>query len=415
MSSLAFQPRRLLIRGVNWLGDAVMTTPALLRLRQALPEAHLTLLTPAKLADLWLHHPALDGVIPVEKGEAVWQVARRLRRGDFDAALIFPNSPRSALEIWLAGIPERIGAVRPWRNWLLTRHVKPRAQSHLMRKRPTGEIRLLTREPARRQSFPSPVSFSAAAAEIPRTRGQGLDTGSPNRPEHREVFPPEAHQIYHYLSLVAALGAHPDPMPPLLEVRPVEVEAVCQKFSGLGSLASPGPLFGLNAGAEYGPAKRWPKDRFIAAAIELQRRTRCRWWVFGGQNDLELAREITLAVQQANPEHAAVVRSLAGQTTLRELCAALRACAVVLTNDTGPMHVAAAVGRPVVVPFGSTAPELTGPGLPGDRSHRLLLPHAACAPCFQRQCPIDFRCMDSISVAQVVSAVLEAWRKTPSP
>ena len=384
MPSQAFQPRRLLIRGVNWLGDAVMTTPALLRLRQALPEAHLTLLTPAKLADLWLHHPALDGVIPFDQNETVWNVAQRLRRGQFDAALVLPNSPRAALEVWLAGIPERIGSVRPWRNWLLTRHVKPRAQGHRMRKRPVREIRLLTRDVAQ------------------------------EHPSHRELFPTEAHQAYHYLSLVAALGAHPDPLPPLLEVRPVEVEAVCQKFSGLGSLVNQGPLFGLNAGAEYGPAKRWPKERFIAAAIELQRRTRCRWWVFGGPSDQPLAQEITLAIQQANPEQAAVVRSLAGQTSLRDLCAALRACAVVLTNDTGPMHVAAAVGRPVVVPFGSTAPELTGPGLPGDRSHRLLLPEAACAPCFQRQCPIDFRCMNSISVAQVVSAVLNAWRKAPS-
>ena len=86
--------------------------------------------------------------------------------------------------------------------------------------------------------------------------------------------------------------------------------------------------------------------------------------------------------------------------------ALLKLCRVLLTNDSGPMHVAAALGTPVVVPFGSTSPELTGPGLPGDARHRLLKPDATCAPCFLRVCPIDFRCMNGISVERVVKAVL---------
>ena len=85
----------------------------------------------------------------------------------------------------------------------------------------------------------------------------------------------------------------------------------------------------------------------------------------------------------------------------------LKACRVLLTNDTGPMHLAAALGTPVVVPFGSTSPELTGPGLPGDARHRLLRAPVPCAPCFRRECPIDFRCMHGITVDQVVGAVLE--------
>jgi heptosyltransferase-2 len=96
---------------------------------------------------------------------------------------------------------------------------------------------------------------------------------------------------------------------------------------------------------------------------------------------------------------------LAGRTSLRELCAVLKACDVVLTNDTGPMHLAAAVGTPVVVPFGSTSPELTGPGLPGDTGHALLRVHAPCAPCFRRSCPIDFRCMLEIDTEMVLSGL----------
>ncbi len=88
----------------------------------------------------------------------------------------------------------------------------------------------------------------------------------------------------------------------------------------------------------------------------------------------------------------------------------LKLCRVLLTNDSGPMHVAAALGTPVVVPFGSTSPELTGPGLPGDPRHRLLKSDAPCSPCFRRECPIDFRCMNGISVERVVEAVVEVLK-----
>jgi len=90
---------------------------------------------------------------------------------------------------------------------------------------------------------------------------------------------------------------------------------------------------------------------------------------------------------------------------LRELMALLKLCRVLLTNDTGPMHVAAALGTPVIVPFGSTSPELTGPGLPGDARHQLLRSETPCSPCFRRVCPIDFRCMTGIREERVTAAL----------
>ena len=102
--------------------------------------------------------------------------------------------------------------------------------------------------------------------------------------------------------------------------------------------------------------------------------------------------------------------NLIGKTSLRELCILLSICDVVLTNDTGPMHLAAAVGTSVVVPFGSTSPELTGPGLPGEEKHRLILGQAPCAPCFRRECPIDFRCMLSITPEKVAADLLPLIR-----
>src|SRR5205814_7693614 len=98
MPSPPLSPRRILVRGVNWLGDAVMTTPALQRLRERFPESKITLLTREKLADLWLHHPSIDEMITFGSDESVWAISRRLRPKAFQTALVFPNSPRSALE-----------------------------------------------------------------------------------------------------------------------------------------------------------------------------------------------------------------------------------------------------------------------------------------------------------------------------
>jgi heptosyltransferase-2 len=201
--------------------------------------------------------------------------------------------------------------------------------------------------------------------------------------------------------LVATLGANPEPLPPQLAVTSEEVSAAAKKF-GLEQITI--PIFGLNPGAEYGPAKRWPVEKFITAAKEIQTRTNCAWVLFGGKGDVELATRIVQELTQHGVRN--TYFNLAGQTTLRELMAVLKLCRVLLTNDTGPMHVAAALGVPVVVPFGSTSPELTGPGLPGDPRHHLIKSTAPCSPCFLRECPIDFRCMNGISTESVVQAVL---------
>src|SRR5436190_2015050 len=119
-------PKRILVRGVNWLGDAVMSTPALLRLREHFPDAHICLLTPEKLRDLWLQHPAVNETISFAPGEGVFSIGRRLREQNFDLALVLPNSPRSALEVFVARIPRRIGGSWPWRNWFLTEVIPPR-------------------------------------------------------------------------------------------------------------------------------------------------------------------------------------------------------------------------------------------------------------------------------------------------
>jgi heptosyltransferase-2 len=362
---------RILIRGTNWLGDAVMTTSALLRLREKFPHAKITLLTPEKLRELWLNHPAIDEAISFSANENVFAVAKKLRAGKYDLALVLPNSPRSAIEVFLAGIPKRIGYARPWRNFFLTQTVAPRADTVKMRKRTESEIRQLISQNS---------EFRIQNPEIPKS----------------------AHQIFEYLNLAAALGANAEPLAPQLFVTPEEIKAARKKF-GLEKITQ--PIFGLNPGAEYGPAKRWPVERFIAAAKEIQAKKNCVWILFGGKNDLAITSRIESAIH--NPQFA--IFNLAGKTSLRELMALLKPCRVLLTNDTGPMHVAAALGTPVVVPFGSTSLELTGPIFSSNAT--ILKSDAPCSPCFLRECPIDFRCMNGISAERVVEAVLEIHRR----
>jgi heptosyltransferase-2 len=194
------EPRRILIRGVNWLGDAVMTTPALLRLREKFPAAHITLLTPEKLRELWLNHPAINEIISFATDQNIFAIAKKLRAEKFDLALVLPNSPRSALEVFLARIPQRIGYARSWRNFLLTKNFFPGATVK-MRKRSAAEIKTLI--------------------NLPPEKTQNLKLKIQNFSNH---------QIYDYLNLAATLGANSEPLAPKLSVMPEEIAAAKSKF-----------------------------------------------------------------------------------------------------------------------------------------------------------------------------------------
>jgi lipopolysaccharide heptosyltransferase II len=370
---------RILVRGVNWLGDAVMSTPALTRLREAHPGARITLLIAEKLADLFRSHPAVDEVMSFRSGEGVWGVSRKIRAGGFDLAVVMPNSPRAALEPLLAGVRRRVGLSRGWRDLLLSEAVAAPPGAVRMKKLSAGTVRRYLSRPPREPWF---------------RPGNG------------------AHQVHHYLSVVAAVGGKLDPASPWIVVSEDVLAGVREKF---GLSESTGPWLGMNAGAAYGPAKRWLPERFVEAAIELQRRGYGRWVIVGDAREAQLAAGIAEQIRRGLPPaggggvgYPAPV-NLAGRTSLGELSGVLKVCEVVLTNDTGPMHLAAAVGTAVVVPFGSTSPELTGPGLPGEGRHRVLRSNVPCAPCFRRDCPIDLRCMRSIPVTAVVGA-FEALR-----
>ncbi|MBC8324810.1 MAG: lipopolysaccharide heptosyltransferase II [Verrucomicrobia subdivision 3 bacterium] len=345
-------PQSILIRSVNWLGDAIMSLPAIDRLREAHPEARLTLLTHEKLAGLWSGTDHFDEVHTFAKGESPFTIGQRLREHRFDTALILPNSPRSALECWHANIPRRIGYASRWRKWFLTDAIAPHPHAVPMHKR-----------------LPLDIEYRITNDLPP------------------EKYPEHAHHIHQYLHLAKQLGASDKPKAPILHLKTSP-----SKNTGT-------PKIGLIAGAEYGPAKRWPTAHFIEAGKILIETHQAHLLLLGGQGDAETATEIAHALPA---EH---TTNLTDKTTLGELVTTLAGCNAVLTNDTGPMHVAAAVGTPVIVPFGSTSPELTAPGLPGGDTHQFLRTTAPCSPCFLKKCPIDLRCLRDISPAQAAAAV----------
>jgi heptosyltransferase II len=325
IAGTATKPFRIVIRSTNWLGDAVMTIPAVRAFKRGRPDAHVAVLTPAKLADLWKSVDDVDEVISIEGGEGVFAAASKLR-GKFDVAVVLPNSLRTAVEVWLAGIPRRVGYSGHYRRWLLN------------------------------QVFRQKKKKKAHA----------------DRPKH---------QVFHYLTLAEYCGA--------------DITNALESKAAPGSLSGRVPRLGVVPGAEYGPAKRWLPERFAEVMRRIHEDMQAEWRMFGVAKDREVADSIL--TQAGVP-----CIDRVGKTTLQELISELRQCDLLLTNDTGTMHLAASLGVPVVAIFGSTEPELTGPLGSG---HIVLRKKVECAPCFLRECPIDFRCMKRIEVSEVVEAI----------
>ena len=312
----------LVVRSPNWLGDAVMALPAVRNLKTMLGDEPLTIAAPEKLAALWQACPFVDNVISLERPKNLFATARQLRSGKFGAAVLLPNSLRTATEAWLAGIPQRAGYNRGGRRLLLTKAVPVP---------PTNPLRL--------------------------------------------------HQRFYYLDLVSALGGPDDASLPEL-----------RKDSSVNAKDSTGTI-ALCPGAEYGPAKRWPAEYFLAVAKHFAEKHRAKIVLLGAKGDAAIAEEIAKELPEAE--------NRTGKTSLAEFMSALASARLVICNDSGAMHVASALDVPTVAIFGSTEPLLTGPM--GNRT-KVLRHHVPCSPCFLRECPIDFACMKKITPDMVITA-----------
>ena len=311
----------LLVRSPNWLGDCVMSLPAVRNLKTMLVNESLTVAAPEKLAALWEACPFVDRVIALADPKNLWTTAGQLREGKFDAAVLLPNSLRSGAEVLLAGIPQRVGYARNGRSLFLT--------------------------------DPVPVP--------PRN-------------------PARLHQRNYYINLVTALhGPGNDSMPELRRPAPPRG-------------ASPRPLLVLCPGAEYGPAKRWPVERFVVVAKHFMAKRGMRVVLLGAPGDAPVAAEFSALLPEAE--------NRVGQTSLAEFISTLCLAQLVLSNDSGAMHLASVLRVPTVAIFGSTEPQLTGPL--GPRTS-VVRHHVPCSPCFLRECPIDFACMTSVTPERVIT------------
>lgn len=215
--------------------------------------------------------------------------------------------------------------------------------------------------------------------------------------EPRKPGPPEHHSL-RFLRIARGCGAETEKTS---NVQRPTLNVQLSDSNQLSTINHQPLKIGLCPGAEYGPAKRWLPERFAEAAAKITAQSSAQWILLGTKNDAAIGEQIAAAIG----DHCV---NRIGQTTLDQLIDALRRCRLLLTNDTGTMHLAALLGVPVIAIFGSTEPRLTGPLGNG---HTILRHHVECSPCFLRKCPIDFRCMKAVSADEVAGAVLSMLAK----
>jgi heptosyltransferase-2 len=340
-------PKKILIRGTNWVGDAVMCVPAMKEVRRLFPGAQITLLIRPWVRDVYSAVDFVDEILEYDKQGlhrglvGVGKLIADLKHRRFDLAILLQNAFDAAFLAWCARIPRRIGYARDGRSLLLT-------------------------------------------------------DALPVDPDVRRM-----HQVYYYLDLLSSVGLplqnrreNEESKPSIaIGVRDADRHAA-RSMLGEKGIAVGDILVGINPGAFYGGAKRWFADRYAEVADALADQNRAKIVLLGSSTDHAIAEEVASHMKQPS-----VI--LAGQTSLGQLMGLLKECRLLITNDSGPMHLAAALDVPQLALFGSTSEIATGPF----SRRAVVMKHPVdCNPCFLRECPTDFRCMKSISVQEVVEA-----------
>ena len=331
---------RLVVRTPNWLGDTVLALPALSALRRRFANAHLTIAAPAGFVSVFREDSDVHPDAVLALPSATRGVREALAAGHFELGILLPNSFRSAWLLRQAGVPQRWGYGTSFRRWMLTK---------------------------------TPVRIPVHGVQ---------------------------HQSEYYRSLVRGFGIPCGDEAPRLRVTAATWQAghdVLQKTK----VDLKRRLAVLAPGAAYGQAKQWPPDRVAQLAARLVRERDMNCVMVGAGHDRDAARAIESWLSTNAPDAGARVIDLTGRTSLTELMAVLARADVVVSNDSGAMHLAAALGRPVVAMFGPTDERATRPVGP----HDVLTAAAFCRPCHLRDCPIDHRCMKRITADAVFAAV----------
>jgi len=333
----------VLVRATNWLGDAVMSVPALRAIREAYPRARIAIVAKPWVADIYARESFADEILPY--GAASYReklrFARALRARHFDCAILLQNAFEAAAMARIARIPQIVGYDRDGRGFLLTRPIAVPKPGEVAPHETWYYLELLRR--------------AGIVETLPATVSVLLDGADPARQSGRALF------------------------------REMQVD---------------GEVIGVSPGAAYGSAKQWLPERFAAAATHVASRRNASVAVFGSSAEGQLCEQVAGLVRAQGIE----CLNLGGQTTLARFIDLAAACALFLTNDSGAMHVAAALGVPVVAVFGATNHITTGPA---SSLARVVREPVSCSPCLLRECPIDHRCMTAVEAGRVADVALD--------
>jgi heptosyltransferase-2 len=342
------QIQRIVIRSANWVGDAIMTTPAVATIRDHFPKAQITLLAKPWVVPVFEHNPHVDKVLVYDANGrhrgplGIWRLSKELQKRRFDLAILFQNAFEAALIARLAQIPRRLGFTTDGRSLLLTDRIRS---------------------------------------------WRGLKKG---------------HLVDYYLGLLAGAGMVAHDRKLSLIITPREQSSAQNRLTAFG-VPPKVPIVGINPGAAYGTAKRWPADRYVQLGRQLIETQRACVLIFGGPGEARLGETIAGRIGDG-------CLNLCNRTSLREAMALIQCCRVFVTNDSGLMHVAAALNVPQVVIIGPTDPVATGPV--NASSHIVQVPDSCeLAPCLKPDCPLDHRCMRAIGVESVLDAAVEMMHK----
>ncbi len=337
--------KKILVRAPNWVGDGVMSTPALAVLRSHFTEAEITVLAKPAVAALLSNHPDIDRIIVYEKhGKdaglfGFFRLAFRLRQEQFDLAFLIHNAFEAALLVTLAGIPQRVGYDTDRRGFLLTRTLSKK-----------------------------------------------------NAPVHQgEAFS----------ALVSLVGASLPKKPPMLLIKEEELALVWKRLEAVG-ISKSDRIIGIHPSSATGPAKQWIPDRFAEVADRLSEGSKIV--ILGGPNDRAVNETVLRMMKQ---------KGWLLDLSLREMIVLIWLCDLCITNDSGPMHIASALGIPYIALYGSTDPLASFPAasFPGGKSGRKIYHQVNCSPCWLAACPVNHHCMTAISVQEVLQTVEELIRK----
>jgi len=337
--------KRVLVRATNWVGDAVMTLPALEAVRETFPSSSIAVLAKPWVAPIYQHHPATDRILMFHKGEGAFtglgeliRCIRRIREYRFDLAILFQNAFEAALLACLGGSKLRVGYATDGRGLLLTHRI---------------------------------------------VRSQEVLT---------------VHQTEYYLAILRRMGWRGESRVPRLYVSAADRDAA-ESFLLQQGIRQGEFILGLGPGAIFGGAKRWPADRFARIGDTAAREWGARVVIFGSASEQEICGRVRAAMERP-------ALDLSGQTSLGVAMGLVERCSFFTTNDSGLMHIAAALKVPTVAVFGPTDPVATGPIGP----HTRIVRHdTSCAPCLKPECTEDHACMLGIHPKDVWETMKGLW------